>query len=66
MKNNEPITIAIVGGGAAGTATAHYLVQLLEKQKRKSGAVEIDIYEKRGVIELEISLGKEMSTRTHE
>lgn len=50
MTNNEPIAIAVVGGGAAGTATAHYLVQLLDKQTRKNIAVEIDIYEKRGVI----------------
>lgn len=50
MTNNEPIAIAVVGGGAAGTATAHYLVQLLDKQTSKKAAVEIDIYEKRGVI----------------
>jgi len=50
MTKNETIAIALVGGGAAGTATAHYLVQFLEKQACNSAVVEIDIYEKRGLI----------------
>jgi uncharacterized NAD(P)/FAD-binding protein YdhS len=47
MKSHKPISIAIVGGGAAGASVAHYLVQLF---KNRSISIQIKVYEKRGVI----------------
>lgn len=47
MKNPENFSIGIIGGGAAGTSTAHYLIQELRKT-HSSTTFKIDVYEKRG------------------
>lgn len=49
MKTQQTLSIAVVGGGAAGASVTHYLVRSLEE--RSPGlAVKIKVYEKRGVI----------------
>lgn len=49
MKSQRAVSIAIVGGGAAGASVAHYLVRSLGNTPVKVEA-EIKLYEKRGVI----------------
>ena len=49
MKSHRTVSIAIIGGGAAGASVAHYLVQSLESLSI-AAKVEIKLYEKRGVI----------------
>jgi uncharacterized NAD(P)/FAD-binding protein YdhS len=48
MKNQENFSIGIIGGGAAGTSIAHYLIQELGKTQI-STTFKIDVYEKRGI-----------------
>lgn len=47
MKNRKTISIGIIGGGAAGTCTAHYLIKEL-RGNISSTTIKIDIFEKRG------------------
>lgn len=47
MKNRKIISIGIIGGGAAGTCTAHYLIKELG-ENLSSSTIKIDIFEKRG------------------
>jgi uncharacterized NAD(P)/FAD-binding protein YdhS len=49
MKSHRAVSIAIIGGGAAGASVAHYLVRSLGNGPVKVDA-EIKLYEKRGVI----------------
>lgn len=49
MKANSTISIAVIGGGAAGASVAHYLVKLLGGRLQET-SLQIKVYEKSGVI----------------
>ena len=49
MKTQNAVSIAIVGGGAAGASVAHYLVRSLAMRSPET-SIHIKVYEKRGVI----------------